>query len=97
MTVALHVGDVLYGNFGGEDRLDFTVVGPAVNELSRIAGMVRVVDQPAILSAAFRQAAGGMRSEEHTSELQSLMRISYAVFFLKKKIKNKIQLYQQIQ
>src|SRR3546814_4468756 len=30
---------------------------------------------------------GGVRSEEHTSELQSLMRISYAVFFLKKKIK----------
>src|SRR3546814_4141234 len=32
-----------------------------------------------------------MRSEEHTSELQSLMRISYAVFCLKKKNKNKIQ------
>jgi adenylate cyclase len=63
MTVALHVGDVLYGNFGGEDRLDFTVVGPAVNELSRIAGMVRVVDQPAILSAAFRQAAGGLKDK----------------------------------
>src|SRR3546814_1305772 len=31
--------------------------------------------------------AVGMRSEEHTSELQSLMRISYAVFCLKKKIK----------
>src|SRR3546814_7593828 len=30
-------------------------------------------------------AAGGLRSEEHTSELQSLMRISYAVFCLKKK------------
>src|SRR3546814_4958680 len=34
-------------------------------------------------------AARGMRSEEHTSELQSLMRISYAVFCLKKKIKKK--------
>src|SRR3546814_10603415 len=32
---------------------------------------------------------GGSRSEEHTSELQSLMRISYAVFCLKKKTKNK--------
>src|SRR3546814_2928678 len=32
--------------------------------------------------------AGGIRSEEHTSELQSLMRISYAVFCLKKKKKN---------
>src|SRR3546814_3973578 len=35
---------------------------------------------------ARRQSGGGRRSEEHTSELQSLMRISYAVFFLKKKI-----------
>src|SRR3546814_3097466 len=34
-----------------------------------------------------RQALGGSRSEEHTSELQSLMRISYAVFCLKKKKK----------
>src|SRR3546814_5705169 len=32
-----------------------------------------------------------LRSEEHTSELQSLMRISYAVFCLKKKTKNKLQ------
>lgn len=63
MSVALHVGEVLYGNFGGEDRLDFTVVGPAVNELSRISGMARSVDQPAILSAAFRAAAGGLREE----------------------------------
>ncbi|WP_341704203.1 adenylate/guanylate cyclase domain-containing protein [Ferrovibrio sp.] len=63
MSIALHVGDVLYGNFGGEDRLDFTVVGPAVNELSRIAGMARSVDQPAILSAAFRQAAGGLKDK----------------------------------
>src|SRR3546814_4420817 len=37
---------------------------------------------------AQREVALGIRSEEHTSELQSLMRISYAVFCLKKKIKN---------
>src|SRR3546814_8398283 len=37
------------------------------------------------LRRCFRQAAHGLRSEEHTSELQSLMRISYAVFCLKKK------------
>src|SRR3546814_10297905 len=38
-----------------------------------------------------RNGASGDRSEEHTSELQSLMRISYAVFCLKKKKKHKIQ------
>src|SRR3546814_8532465 len=37
----------------------------------------------------------GRRSEEHTSELQSLMRISYAVFCLKKKIKTKRQYQRQ--
>ena len=39
--VGLHVGEVFYGNIGAEDRLDFTVVGPAVNEVSRIASMCR--------------------------------------------------------
>src|SRR3546814_4958305 len=39
--------------------------------------------------ARFRRSAGGTRSEEHTSELQSLMRISYAVFCLKKKKRKK--------
>jgi len=61
MSIALHVGEVLYGNFGGETRLDFTVVGPAVNELSRISGLARSVDQPAIFSAAFKEAAGGLK------------------------------------
>ena len=43
--VGLHVGEVFYGNIGSEDRLDFTVVGPAVNEASRIAAMCRSVDR----------------------------------------------------
>src|SRR3546814_2177858 len=41
-----------------------------------------------------RPAAGCARSEEHTSELQSLMRISYAVFCLKKKTDNNLEIYQ---
>src|SRR3546814_8902197 len=47
-------------------------------------------------SDASRGEVTGARSEEHTSELQSLMRISYAVFCLKKKTKNKTQNTQQI-
>ena len=35
--IGLHIGDVFYGNIGSQDRLDFTVIGPAVNEVSRIA------------------------------------------------------------
>jgi adenylate cyclase len=52
--VGLHVGEVFYGNIGHDDRLDFTVVGPAVNEVSRIASMCRSVDREFLVSAAFR-------------------------------------------
>jgi adenylate cyclase len=51
--LALHVGEVLYGNIGSRDRLDFTVVGPAVNELARIEAMCRTLDQPLVASSAF--------------------------------------------
>jgi hypothetical protein len=37
MYLGLHVGEVFYGNVGSRERLDFTVIGPAVNEASRIA------------------------------------------------------------
>ena len=51
--VGLHVGEVFYGNIGSEDRLDFTVVGPAVNEVSRIASMCRSVDRELLVSSDF--------------------------------------------
>ena len=56
--LALHVGDVFYGNVGSKDRLDFTVVGPAVNEVSRILAMSRSVEQDVLLSARFADALG---------------------------------------
>ena len=52
--VGLHVGEVFYGNIGSEDRLDFTVVGPAVNEVSRIASMCSSVDRELLVSSDFR-------------------------------------------
>lgn len=61
MYLGLHVGEVIYGNFGSRERLDFTVVGPAVNEVSRIAAMCRLVDQPVLLSSAFAAALGPER------------------------------------
>ena len=54
--IGLHIGEVFYGNIGSFDRLDFTVVGPAVNETSRIASMCRSVDRPLLLSSAFADA-----------------------------------------
>ena len=59
--LALHVGEVLYGNIGSRDRLDFTVVGPAVNEVSRIEAMCRNIDQRVVISSAFAEAAGDQR------------------------------------
>ena len=56
--LALHVGDVFYGNVGSKDRLDFTVIGPAVNEVSRILAMSRSVEQDVLLSSAFVAALG---------------------------------------
>src|SRR3546814_6138930 len=74
------------------------VVYRRLDQPGRVAHVVRRRDQPADHArgremlqaggAARRRPAGAARSEEHTSELQSLMRISYAVFCLKKK-KNK--------
>jgi adenylate cyclase len=61
-TLALHQGEVLYGNVGSRDRLDFTVIGPAVNELSRIQAMSRSLDQPILISASFAAACGDQRA-----------------------------------
>lgn len=58
MYLGLHVGEVFYGNIGSRERLDFTVVGPAVNEVSRIASLCRSVDQPLLISSAFASAIG---------------------------------------
>jgi len=54
--VGLHIGEVFYGNIGSDQRLDFTVVGPAVNEVARIAAMCRSVERNVLLSQAFADA-----------------------------------------
>jgi adenylate cyclase len=55
--LGLHIGEVFYGNIGSQDRLDFTVVGPAVNEVSRIAALCRSVERDVLVSSAFLAAA----------------------------------------
>ena len=50
---ALHVGNVTFGNIGSRDRLDFTVIGPAVNEASRVEPLTKVLGHSLLLSADF--------------------------------------------
>ena len=51
--MAIHIGDVVYGNIGAPDRLDFTVIGPAVNLASRLQGQCRPLARPLLVSEAF--------------------------------------------
>ena len=49
---AVHLGDVLWGNIGAADRLDFTAIGPAVNLVSRLEGLCRPLDKGILVSGA---------------------------------------------
>lgn len=55
--VGVHVGDVMYGNIGSSRRLDFTVIGPAVNVASRLETLTKEVKRPVLLSRAFVEMA----------------------------------------
>jgi len=63
IAIALHHGAVIYGNVGAAERLDFTVIGPAVNLVSRIEAVAKSLDLPIVMSDDFVGAiGGGMRS-----------------------------------
>ncbi|MEE9250725.1 MAG: adenylate/guanylate cyclase domain-containing protein, partial [Alphaproteobacteria bacterium] len=53
LAIGLHLGDVMYGNIGAADRLDFTVIGRAVNEAARIEGLCRSLGKQVLVSASF--------------------------------------------
>jgi adenylate cyclase len=59
IVVALHPGTVIYGNVGAYDRLDFTVIGPAVNLVSRVETVAKALDEPIVVTDDFAQAYSG--------------------------------------
>ena len=53
--IGLHVGDVTYGNIGIPQRLQFTVIGSAANEASRIESMTKELGEPVLVSSTFAE------------------------------------------
>ena len=50
--VAVHLGEIYWGNIGAADRLDFTAIGPAVNLVSRLEGLCRPLERTVLISGA---------------------------------------------
>jgi adenylate cyclase len=59
VDLALHIGEVLYGNVGASNRLDFTIIGPAVNEAARIEALCEPLGRSVLISPEFAAAAVG--------------------------------------
>jgi len=66
--IGVHVGDVMYGNIGSLTRLDFTVIGPAVNMASRLESLTKQLDRKVLLSRAFADLVKGDFDLERVGE-----------------------------
>lgn len=60
--LSLHVGEVIYGNIGSVDRLDFTAIGPAVNLAARLEPLSSELGVPIVMSRRFAEVAGTSRA-----------------------------------
>lgn len=57
--VGLHIGDVMFGNIGAGDRLEFSVIGPAANEVARLESLTKSLGRRALISGEFAEAVPG--------------------------------------
>lgn len=84
--LALHVGEVMYGNIGAPGRLDFTVIGAAVNETCRVESLCKTLDVPLLMTATFAAACGdipvvslgrhALKGVKEPVEIRTLSRLS---------------------
>jgi adenylate cyclase len=72
IVVALHLGTVIYGNIGAANRLDFTVIGPAVNLVSRVEAVAKALNLAIVVSDEFARAYGGPLRSLGTHQLRGL-------------------------
>ncbi len=72
IVVALHVGTAIYGNIGAANRLDFTVIGPAVNLVSRVEAVAKTLDLPIVVSDEFARAYARPLRSLGTHQLRGL-------------------------
>ena len=84
--LALHVGDVMYGNIGVPERLQFTVIGAAANEAARLAGLCKTLGQAILISSAFPRCFPNemislgfhyLRGVEHPQEIFTLSNLRF--------------------
>jgi adenylate cyclase len=68
--IGVHAGDVMYGNIGSSTRLDFTVIGPAVNMASRLEAFAKQLGKNVLLSRAFAGFVQGDFDLESVGEHQ---------------------------
>jgi adenylate cyclase len=76
--ISLHVGQVIYGNVGVPERLQFTLVGSAVNEVVRVQDLTKSLGHPLLATGPFAQAAAGAwqpLGEHHLRGLETPMPI----------------------
>ena len=68
--LGLHFGEVLYGNIGSKTRIDFTVLGPAVNMAARIEGLCSSADEPLLYSEDFARHLPAASKQVGSHELK---------------------------
>ena len=66
--IGVHVGDVMYGNIGSSSRLDFTVIGPAVNMASRLEALTKTIGRKVLLSRDFAELVEKEFALEHVGQ-----------------------------